>query len=192
MFRAVLITFFFVPFVTGCGLLLGSVKPVEEKSDNYRVLDLNRQDPDWNKLSNGERDLGTGSENAPVTKDQNQNSSADLAYQSKRTSSIVSLNSACRESREDAKPEELEEFSKLLFLGMTDIVHREERAARVADLPALETTVEGRLNGEPMKLKAIVLRKEDCIYDLMYVARPDRFPEHVEDFTRFVSSLKLK
>jgi hypothetical protein len=43
-----------------------------------------------------------------------------------------------------------------------------------------------------MMLRTFVLRRGDCVYDLMYVARPDRFAENEQDFSRFADSLKLK
>ena len=175
---------FMLPLISGCSILIGNVKPVEEKSENYRVADLSRMNPDWTRLSGP---ATSEPESAAASND----SSADLAYQSKQTSSIISLNSSCRPGKGD-QSETLQEFSRLLFLGITEVSQKDERNAEVDHAPALQTTLEGKLNGESTKLRTVVVRKSGCVYDLMYIARPDRFPEREEDFTHFVSSLKLR
>lgn len=160
------------PALSGCGILIGNAKTVAEKSESYRALNLSEQNPDWKRL-----------ESAPST------DSSDLAYQSQRTAAIISLNSACRPA---SSKESLSEVSRLLFLGILDVSEREERETRVDEQPALETTVRGVLNQEPVKLRAVVVRKAECVYDLMLIARPETFSNHEADFGRFVSSLRLR
>ncbi len=173
-----------LPLISGCSVLIGNVKPVEEKSENYRITDLSKLGGDWMKLANSTAPEGGGDKGTS-------DSSADLSYQSKLTSSIISLNSACRPENQE-QSENLQEFSRLLFLGITEVTQKEERKAEVDHVPALQTTLEGKLNGETTKLRTVVVRKAGCVYDLMYIARPERFSEREEDFTRFVSSLKLR
>jgi hypothetical protein len=43
-----------------------------------------------------------------------------------------------------------------------------------------------------MKLRTVVLRRGSCVYDLMYVARPEHFKDNEPDFAHFIASLKLK
>jgi hypothetical protein len=169
---------------SGCGVLLGNIKPVDEKSETYRVLNLSESNPDWKKLEPVQ--ISAKSPDGDPTR---ATDSTDLAYQSKQTASIISLNSACRPGDSTGS---LRDVSQLLFLGLTDVVEREEKQLELEKLPALQTTVQGRLNQEPVKLRAVVLRKGTCVYDLMYVSRPEHFAAQENDFTRFVSSLRLK
>ena len=41
---------FAVGTLSGCGVLIGNVKPVDEKSEAYGVMDLSKESPEWRKL----------------------------------------------------------------------------------------------------------------------------------------------
>lgn len=159
---------------SGCATLIGNVEPVEEKSESYGVMDLSKADRDWSRLP-----ASQGSE------------VSDVAYQSLSTASIISLNSACRATPE-TQPKDLQALTNLLFLGISDITQRTEKGVIVHNLPALETTILGKLNNEPMMLRTVVLRRGNCIYDLLYMARPRHFPRHETEFAQFIASLRLR
>lgn len=163
--------------LSGCSLFIGNVKPVEEKSERYDIMDLEKADADWMRL--------------PSQSDPARTDISDLAFQSKSTASIISLNSACRPSWRGDEPN-LQEFSRQLLLGITDQGQRTQDQVDVASVPALRTTVDGKMSGRTVKLQTVVLKKEECVYDLMYVAQPDRFESQNDIFSRFVASLRLK
>lgn len=165
---------------TACGLLIGNIKPVDEKSDAYGVADLSKETPGWTKLDAAVRDSEDTSSDI-----------SDVAYQSQKTSSIISLNSACRPNTEK-NPKTLKEFTNLLLLGISDVSLREEKDLTLQDSPALQTTIRGKLNGEEMMLQTVVLRRRSCVYDLMYVARPEYFAENEPTFAHFIASLRVK
>jgi hypothetical protein len=104
-------------FFSSCGLLIGNTKPVAEKSDSYQVADLSERGTDWRKLPQETPDPDAG----PT------NDASDLAFQSQKTASIISLNSACRPSFE-TEGKDLRGFTNLLFLGIADITHRRSRS----------------------------------------------------------------
>lgn len=167
----------------GCGLLIGNVKPVEEKSEAYRVLDLSRDSPDWEKLASvNESTQAPNPDGSEIS---------DVAYQSKKSASIISLNSACRASNVSSEIS-LQEFTRELLLGISDVTQRTERSFSLQETPALETTLQGNLNGERVMLRTVVLRSGECVYDLMYVSRPEQFAAQESDFSRFVNSLRLR
>ena len=169
---------------SGCGVLLGNVKTVDEKSENYRVEDLAQKNSDWHKLEPTQ--VGA---KQPDTDPTRETDTTDLAFQSKKTASIISLNSACRQGQ---NLESLQETSHLLFLGISDVTQREETDLEIDHQRALQTTLQGILNSQPVKLRTVVLQKTGCTYDLMYVSRPEHFDSQLGDFTRFVSSLRLR
>jgi len=190
---------------SGCSLMRAvlpfDVGPVDDKSQVYGVLDLAREDPDWVKL-----DPKAVAGDAP-SKDAQKTQSTDIAFQSKNTGSIITLNSSCRDTLdsggliETADEVELRNLTRSLTMGFTDISLREEKQIQIQDLPALETTVVGQLpeNPEkdpikrvPMTLRAVVLRKGSCTYDLVYIARPKQFIKNEQSFTRFVNSLRFR
>lgn len=175
---------------SGCGILIGNVKPVEEKADDYQALDLSRENPDWVRLREKEVPKAEVSDNGEPSSNGN-NDVSDLAYQSRKTANIVSINSACRSALRN-QGQDLKTFTQELLLGISDVTSRQETQIKVQDIPALQTTVQGKLNNEPVKLRTVVLLFNTCVYDLMYVARPETFAAKEEDFSRFVQSLRVR
>lgn len=173
----------FIFGLSGCGILFGNVKPVTEKSSHYEVLDLHATQADWAKLDPNEIPSGRGNPD--------DDGQSDIAYQSNRTASIISLNSACRDALGD-ETKTLKDFTDLLLLGITDLSDREEKNTALNGNPGLETTLQGKLNGEPVKLRTVVTRKQRCVYDLMFISRPEHFNEQVADFDRFAHSFKTR
>ena len=174
---------------SGCALFklagasVGNERPVEEKSELYRIADLSKQGKEWVKLESG-------------SGDSSRTDVSDVAYQSRKNASIISLNSACRKNAQDEaedKREDLKKLSSRLFLGLTDITFHNERGLTVQNEDALETTVQGKLNGEEeMMLRSVVLKRGVCVYDLVYMARPRHFGTNEKDFAHFVDSLRFK
>ena len=168
---------------SSCALLIGNVKPVDEKSQRYKTVDLSKDNGDWAKLG----------KEKPVANVPNPESSesSDIAFQSKRTSSIISLDSACRPTHA-TEPPDPHEVTRELLMGITEVSQKEEKELTIQNLPALETTVRGKLGNDATQIRAIVLRRKECVYNLMYVARPEHFDEQAAEFDRFVASLKLE
>ncbi len=172
---------------SGCGLLLGNIKPVDEKSDHYGVVDLSKDDPSvWLKLDDQEKGAD------PIDPEVTKSEVPDSAFQSKKTAAIVSINSSCRPNSPEFDDKDLRSLTNLLLLGLSEITHRHEKELTLLSGPALETTVQGLLSGSKIAMKTIVLKRQRCVYDLLYMASPSHFPENEKDFSRFVASLKLK
>ncbi len=174
---------------SACSTLVGNVKPLDEKSEDYGILDLAQENPRiWKKLSKEQ----LRPKDAQIGKNKQAFSSefTDLAWQSQKTFAIISLNSSCREGRPTAS--DLKPYLRELLLGISDISEREESARQVSGQEALQSVIAGKMAGESTKIQALVLAKNDCIYDLMYISRPERFDAHTADFNRFVSSLRLR
>jgi hypothetical protein len=181
---------FFLLLATGpgCGLLIGNIKPVDEKSDHYGVAELDKENPKvWTKLTPAQE--GADSHDPETTTTE----VPDVAFQSSRTAAVVSINSSCRPTTDtEAAQSDLRVLANQLTYGITDISHRTERNLTVQSLPALETALQGRMNGNEISLKAVVLKKNACIYDLLYMAPPAHFADNEPDFDHFVASLRLK
>lgn len=168
------------------------MRPVDEKSDDIDYLNLTREYPDWKKLTQPQREAGE-------TQDPEATDQFDVAFQRPSTSSVISLNSACRPSQrwgdaQDARAQgqKLREITQQLLLGFSDIQAREERVAKLDGELALETTLQGRMTDRTVKIRAVVSRRSDCVVDLMFIARPDAFAADEPAFARFVASLKLR
>jgi hypothetical protein len=184
-----LLTLIAILSLSACSTIVGTIKPVDEKSEQYSVLDLEKASPNtWRKLDetklvSKDSDLGSNSEafSSELT---------DVAYQSKVNSAIISLNSSCRNGR--GAVQDLRPILRELLMGMSAVEERTETPTQISGYPALAGTVAGRMAGEHTKIRAVVVSKGECVYDLMYISRPDRFSTHEPDFNRFVSSVKLR
>jgi hypothetical protein len=162
------------------------VRPIEEKSEAYGVADLSKDSRGWEKLKpsdvkDNETSAGDG--------DTRPTEVSDVAFQSLKTASIISLNSACRPGHEDRS---LPALTEQLLLGITSVTLREEKDLTIQNSQALQTTIRGNVSGEPVQIRTVVLRKHDCVYDLMFVARPGTFNIDEPEFSHFIASLKLK
>lgn len=165
---------------TGCAVV-GQVRPVEEKSQSYGVLELNKENPEWLKLDQSRADSADDMTGTEVP---------DAAYQSKKSGAIISINSACRAGLEQDK--DLQNLTNLLFLGVSDIKTRTEQGITIETTPALQTTLHGTLNGEEMMFRTVVMKRGVCVYDMIYMASPQFFPDHEQEFAHFVASLRVK
>lgn len=132
---------------SGCGILFGNVKPVDEKSDYYGIADLSRENTDWIKLDAGKI--------AKQDADSTPTEIGDVAYQSQKTAATISINSACREGRNVAD-QTLHAITDESLLGISNVTLREEKNYTQQGLPALETTILGKMNGEEVMLRTVV------------------------------------
>ena len=84
----------------------------------------------------------------------------------------------------------LEVLTNHLLLGF-DERHVTRQSVVVLDgRRALKSRVDGRIDGVPVRLELVVVRKDDCTYDLQLVAGPEVFEARSSDFERFVAAFK--
>ena len=174
--------------LAGCGVLFGNVRPIAEKSDRFSVVDLSENQKNWVKLSTVEE--STDSDKG-LDEDASQSASSDLAWQSAKTASIISLNSACR-TKVGQSDRDLRSWTDELLLSFSRISARAEKPVTVDGRPALATVVSGTMDGQLMKLSTVVLKDDSCLYDLMYVAKEEHFADEEADFSTFVASLHVE
>lgn len=180
-FLSTLILSSFFVLTSGCGTLIGNRKPVEEKSESYDVTNLSKESHDWEKLDQEKS-------STPST------ASSDIAYQSKRTSSIISLISACRPIREffgKSTQEDLRFLTDPLFMGASEVNSRKEQNLIIQGRPALQTIFSGRIENKEIMIQAVVLRSQTCTYEMLYSSRPQTFGNDEKTFTHFVSSFRI-
>ncbi len=169
---------------SGCALIFGNVSPVEEKSEAYDILKLDQTNPDWIRIPPDQQNDATPGEPDEFA--------TDIAYQSRLTASVITVNSACRLLYEKDPPPDLRDFTQSLLLGFTHLSQRNESSANISGSPGLRTTVSCRLNDQPMMLRTVVVHHRRCVFDLVYIARPEHFPKEEETFERFVASLRFR
>jgi hypothetical protein len=168
---------------SSCGILIGSQKPVTEHSRHFTIVPPSKNDPDWTPIVDAPK--------AEADDDGADPDHSEFAWQSKKTAATISLNSACRE-RFKKDETDLQEFTGQLLLGISDIRDRTERAITVSSLPAIETTLTGRVEERLTRIQVVVVKKSNCVYDLMYVSRPKHFESSLPAFTQFISTFQIE
>lgn len=64
----------------------------------------------------------------------------------------------------------------------------EQESMEIDNREALWTIVEGRLDGARIKMALLVVRIDDWVYDMAYVAVPENFDKNLEDFKQFIKT----
>ncbi len=109
---------------------------------------------------------------------------ADLAYRDDARSGSALFDVRCEGSSGDAP---LTILTQNLIMGTTQRDFESQDLVPFDRREALHSKLRARLDGVPMQYDIYVMKKDGCIYDLVYVAPPDRFGDGAADFERFVA-----
>lgn len=112
---------------------------------------------------------------------------ADLAFRDDRRSGSALFDVRC-DSRNDDAP--LSVLTDHLIMGTTEREFDSQETVPFDNREALHTLLRAKLDGVPMQYDLYVMKKDGCVYDLVYVAPPDRFAEGAADFERFAGSMR--
>lgn len=106
----------------------------------------------------------------------------DLAWYTEDTGHALSVNSSCQE-HEDAP---LDVLTRHLLMGFTERLEVAQEKVVVDEREALRSRYRAKLDGVPVELLFLVLKKDRCVYDFTYVAPLGRFEDRVQDFESLV------
>ena len=109
-------------------------------------------------------------------------SHASLAYRDAADGGTVVINGRCGVDGEDVP---LEALTQHLFMRFTERQILEQQTFAFDKREALRTVLSAKLDGVPMKFDVWVLKKDGCVYDLGYMAAPQRFERGAAEFERF-------
>ena len=141
------------------------------KSANYKITPPT---PPWHRYS---------------TEEENQEPlRADVAFENSKTGANFSLNSLCRKYHETS----LDVLTESLVRGIEDRVAISSKSIVVNDVDALDSTFEGKVDKVLVRIRTIVLVKDSCTFDFIYVAIPSREENSHDDFEKFVRSFRVE
>jgi hypothetical protein len=115
-------------------------------------------------------------------------SSNDLAWFVEDTGHALQVNSTCK-GHEDAP---LDVLTRHLLLGFTERHEVEAEKVVVDEREALRSHYLAKLDGVPVELLFVVLKKDTCVFDFTYVAPLGRFGERLMDFESLVHGFHLE
>lgn len=168
-------------FIGGCSILIGEVKPVDQKANEPKLIEIQQLDPSWKKLQVKPESGAVGSENEDIP---------DAAWQSTKTAAVISMNSACRQTS-DAEPD-IRSIIETITSGWDNLKILNQVDVRVSNFPGIETTAEGMYTDRRRRFQLLVVKSPSCVYDIIYLSPIETFSQDLELFQRFRATLKLK
>ncbi len=111
---------------------------------------------------------------------------ADLAFRDDARDGSALFDVRCG-NRDDDAP--LAVLTAHLIMGTTDREFETQTVFPFDGREAMRTVLRAKLDGVPMQYEIYVMKKDGCLYDLVYVAPPARFVEGSTDFERFAKGL---
>jgi hypothetical protein len=112
---------------------------------------------------------------------------ADLAFRDDARAGSALFNIHCG-GRDDDAP--LGILTQNLVMGTTERDFESQEVIPFDRREAMHTRLRAKLDGVPMQYDIYVMKKDGCVYDLVYVAPPSRFDDGAADFERFVTGLR--
>ena len=114
---------------------------------------------------------------------------ADLAFRDDERSGSTLFNVRCRQRDDDAP---LSVLTDHLIMGTTEREFDAQDIVPFDGREALHTLLRAKLDGVPMQYDIYVMKKDGCLFDLVYVAPPGRFADGAADFEHFATGLRTE
>ncbi|WP_257460304.1 hypothetical protein [Archangium lipolyticum] len=111
----------------------------------------------------------------------------DLAWYTEDTGHALQVNSTCQ-----AEDVPLDVLTRHLLMGFTERQAVAEEKVVIDEREALRSHYQAKLDGVPVELLMVVLKKDTCVYDFTYVAPLGRFEERVGDFESLVHGFRAE
>ncbi|HEY4014737.1 MAG TPA: hypothetical protein VGM06_15445 [Polyangiaceae bacterium] len=107
---------------------------------------------------------------------------ADLAFRDDAREGSALFDVRCAQRDDDAP---LSVLTDHLIMGTTDRDVESQETIPFDGREAMRTVVRAKLDGVPMQYDIYVMKKDGCLYDIVYVAPPARFADGAKDFEQF-------
>jgi hypothetical protein len=105
----------------------------------------------------------------------------DVAWHDRSTDAVIHVDHSCAAGQDVPLPSLVQH----LLIGFTDREVVSEETIPFDQREARHVVVRARLDGVPTMLELFVLKKDGCVYDLGYVALPNRFEQGRSGFDAF-------
>lgn len=111
----------------------------------------------------------------------------DLAW-TDNSGGVIAVNSEC----EDHGDPTLKVLTDHLLIGFEERQVLERKPMKVSGRAALLSSLRAELDGVPVRLELLVLKKDGCVYDLTYLGPPGAANEGIPTFRRLVDSFEAE
>jgi hypothetical protein len=110
--------------------------------------------------------------------------SDELIFRHPALLAAIALISRCN----NPEPGELPWVARHLFFGLRDQRLESRETESLQGAPAIRTRLQARLDGAPVAVEALTVRRGGCLYDFVYVAPPGAVAAGRPAFEAFVQS----
>ncbi|ATB44698.1 hypothetical protein [Corallococcus macrosporus] len=112
----------------------------------------------------------------------------DLAFAEEGTGRALSVNATCK-GHDDPS---LEVLTRHLLAGFTDRQALAEQRIPMDGREALRSRYLARMDGVPVRLELVVLKKDNCVFDFTYVSPPGLADARMADFDALLAGFHLE
>ena len=151
--------------IYGAGGLVGCASSQKTEANSYSI---SAPDGDWVRQKPG---------------------SANYAWTSKSLSATIYSDANCGARYEDG---ELGALIDHLVFGIAVDVPILEETLTISNRDALLRTYDGKIDGVQVKIGAMVAKKHDCLYDVLYIAPRDQFSNGWNQYRATASGIQIK
>ena len=113
-------------------------------------------------------------------------SNADGAWQNRTNGNSISYLSTCNDPADPA----LENVTRELFSGITELRTIQSKETTFNGREALDSEVIGRVDGVLTRVRAVVFKKNTCLYTISYIGVPKAFEEDRPRFDAFLRNFR--
>ncbi len=124
----------------------------------------------------------------PVTWKGPERSLNHLLYKNPSLEATLVVDALCGRKFDDAP---LPILARNLFRGLDHAEHGKAKHFLLDGRAALQLDGRGSIDGVPLRMRVVVMKKDFCLYDLMYLAPPRYFDAGLADFMRYVYDLRV-
>jgi hypothetical protein len=118
---------------------------------------------------------------------QRHDSGADLAFFEPQLQAVIMVNSECPPGHDPP----LTVAANSLLIGFTDRRIDQEEQVVLAGRQGLHRRLRAQLDGAPLTIDVFEVKKDDCLYDLVYLAPPGTAARGRAQFERFVTGFEV-
>jgi hypothetical protein len=111
---------------------------------------------------------------------------ADRAWKSRSSGNSISFHSSCHDPADPA----LETVLREMLNELQDLRTLRTQTVTFNAREAIDSEVEGRLDGIPTRIRSIVFKKNNCLYTISHIGLPASFEGDRERFDEFLAGFR--
>ena len=112
----------------------------------------------------------------------------DLAFSEPGTGRALSVNATC-EGHDDPP---LTVLTRHLLTGFTERQEVSQQLIPLSGREALRSRYLAKMDGVPVRLELVVLKKDTCVFDFSYVAPPEEAEARLADFEGLLGGFEME